>query len=158
MAVYLGGGQGTSAATLSNGTVNVNLASSTVDAQSLGLNGVQAINSTAYDLGASSATSVQSIIAANGSPSNTSFTFTGPGFGDTSGITISVNLNGVADTTDLVNNINAAIQTAAQGSTGAAAAFKAANITASVVTNATNGRTAATGLQFEQRGVLGDLR
>jgi flagellin len=137
MAVYLGGGQGsTSAATLSNATVNVNLASSTVDAQSLGLNGVQAINSTAYDLGSSSATSVQSIIAANGSPTTSSLTFTGPGFGDTSGITVSVNLNGVADTTDLVNNINSSIQTAAQGATGAAAAFKAANITASVVTNA----------------------
>jgi len=138
MAVYLGGGSGNSAATtLSNGTVNVNLANSTVDAQSLGLNGVQAINSTAYDLSASSSagTSVQSIIAANGNPATTSFTLTGPGFGDTSGIAVSVNLNGVADTTDLVNNINSAIQTAAQGSTGAAAAFKAANITASVVTN-----------------------
>jgi len=137
MAVYLGGGSGgTSAATLSNATVNVNLASSTVDAQSLGLNGVQAINSTAYDLGSSSATSVQSIIAANGSPTTSSFTFTGPGFGDTSGIAISVNLNGVANSADLVNNINSAIQTAAQGATGAAASFKAANITASVVTNA----------------------
>ena len=136
MAVYLGGGQGsTSAATLSNATVNVNLASSTVDAQSLGLNGVQAINSTAYDLGSSSATSVQSIVAANGSPTTSSLTFTGPGFGDTSGIAVSVNLNGVANATDLVNNINSAIQTAAQGATGAAAAFKAANITASVVTN-----------------------
>jgi flagellin len=137
MAVYLGGGSGsTSAATLSNATVNVNLASSTVDAQSLGLNGVQAINDTAYDLGSSSATSVQSIIAANGSPTTSSFTFTGPGFGDTSGIAISVNLNGVANSADLVNNINSAIQTAAQGATGAAASFKAANITASVVTNA----------------------
>jgi flagellin len=138
MAVYLGGGAGTSAAaTLSNGTVNVNLGNSTVDAQSLGLNGVQAINGTAYDLSSSSAagTSVQSVIAANGSAATTSFTLTGPGFGDTSGITINVNLNGVADTTDLVNNINSAIQTAAQGATGAAAAFKAANITASVVTN-----------------------
>jgi flagellin len=136
MAVYLGGGQGsTSGATLSNATVNVNLASSTVDAQSLGLNGVQAINSTAYDLGSSSATSVQSIVAANGSPTTSSLTFTGPGFGDTSGIAVSVNLNGVANATDLVNNINSAIQTAAQGATGAAAAFKAANITASVVTN-----------------------
>jgi len=137
MAVYLGGGSGTtSASTLSNATVNVNLASSTVDAQSLGLNGVQAINDTAYDLGSSSATSVQSIIAANGSPTTSSFTFTGPGFGDTSGIAISVNLNGVANSADLVNNINSAIQTAAQGATGAAASFKAANITASVVTNA----------------------
>ena len=128
MSVYLGGGQGTSSgATLSNGTVNVNLSKSTVDAQSLGLNGVQATNSTAYDLSASSATSVQAIIAGNGSAASTSFTFTGPGFGDTSGITVSANLNGVADASTLANNINAAIQTAAEASTaGAAAALKAA--------------------------------
>ena len=51
LAVYLGGGQGTSAtSTLSNGTVSVNLSQSTVDAQSLGLKGVQATNGTAYDL------------------------------------------------------------------------------------------------------------
>jgi flagellin len=136
MSVYLGGGQGASSgATLSNGTVNVNLSKSTVDAQSLGLNGVQATNSTAYDLSASSATSLQAIIAGNGNAASTSFTFTGPGFGDTSGITVSANLNGVADASTLANNINAAIQTAAEASTGAAAAFKAANITASVVTN-----------------------
>lgn len=141
MAVYLGGGQGTSSnATLSNGTVSVNLSKSTVDAQSLGLNGVQALSSTAYDLSTSSATSVEAIIAANGNPTSTSFTFTGPGFGDASGIAINVNLNGVANTTDLANNINAAIQTAAQVSTGAASAFKAANITASVVTNSTGGQ------------------
>jgi flagellin len=42
----------------------------------------------------------------------------------------------VASTADLVTNINAAIQTAAQGATGADAAFKAANITASIVTTA----------------------
>jgi flagellin len=136
LAIYLGGGSGsTSASLLTNGTVNVDLTSSTVDAQSLGLNGVQAIHATAYDLGASSATSVQSVISANGSAASTAFSFTGPGFGDTSAISVSANLNGVADTTDLVNNINAAIQTAAEGSTGADAAFKAANITASVVTN-----------------------
>jgi flagellin len=136
MSVYLGGGQGTSSsAALANGTVNIDLSKSTVDAQSLGLNGVQASNSTAYDLSASSATSVQAIIAANGNATSTSFTFAGAGFGDTSAINVNVNLNGVASTTDLVNNINASIQTAGQGSTGAAAAFKAANITASVVTN-----------------------
>jgi flagellin len=142
LAVYLGGGQGTSSnATLSNGTVNVDLSNSTVDAQSLGLNGVQATNagaspSTSYDLSSSSTTSVQTILgAANSNPTATSFTFNGPGFGDTSGIAINVNLTGVASTSNLVNNINAAIQSAGQGSTGAAAAFKAANITASMVTN-----------------------
>jgi flagellin len=45
-------------------------------------------------------------------------------------------LNGVADAADLAANVNAAIQTAAQGTSGAAAAFKNANITASIVTNA----------------------
>ena len=138
LSVYLGGGAGASAgATLTNGTVSVDLSHSTVDAQSLGLNGVQATHAGNYDLGSSSATSVQTILgAANGNPTTTSFSLSGPGFGDTSAISINVNLNGVANTTDLVNNINAAIQTAGQGTTGASAAFKGASITASVVTNA----------------------
>jgi flagellin len=136
LAIYLGGGQGSSAAAaITNGTVNVNLTNSSADAQALGLSGVQTLNSNAYDLGSSSATSVQAIIAANGSPQQTTFTFAGPGFGDTSAISVSVNLNGVADASDLVNNINAAIQATAQGSTGADAAFKNAFITASTVTN-----------------------
>lgn len=140
LAVYVGGGGGTSAAaTVANGTVNVDLTQSTVDAQSLGLNGVQATNSTAYDLGASSASSVSNIIADtadNGATGTTAnFTFAGAGFGDTNAVGIDVNLNGVASTTDLVNNINSAIQTAAQGTSSAAASFGAANITASIVTN-----------------------
>jgi flagellin len=138
MSVYLGGGNGTSSsATLANGTVNVDLSNSTVDAQSLGLNGVQATNAGNYDLGPTSATSVATILgAANGNPTSTTFSFAGPGFGDTSAINVVVNLNGVADMTDLANNINAAIQSTGQGSTSGDAAFKAANITASVVTNA----------------------
>jgi len=144
LSIYLGGGQGaTAGSTLTNGTVNLNLSNSTVDAQSLGLNGVQATNTTAanttnpYDL---SASSVQSIISTNqpgvANPT-TSFVFAGPGFGDTSAETVSVNLSGVASTADLVNEINSAIQTAAQGSTATDAAFKAANITASLVTTST---------------------
>jgi flagellin len=145
LAVYLGGGSGTSsAATLSNATVTVDLSKSTVDAQSLGLNGVQAsaaVTATSYDLSSSSATSVADIIAANGgAAAGAAFTFQGAGFGDSNGINIAVNLNGVANTTDLVTNINAAIQTAAQGTSGAAAAFKAANITASIVTDSATGK------------------
>ena len=145
LAVYLGGGSGTSSsATLSNGTVSVDLSKSTVDSQSLGLQGVQAVNLAAsvtndYNLADSSTTSVANILAnvANTTAvaNQTQMTFTGPGFGDTSGVQINVNTSGVADLSDLVNNINAAIQTAAQGSTGAAAAFKAANITASIHTD-----------------------
>ena len=140
LAIYLGGGAGaTAASALSNGTVTVDLSKATVDAQSLGLEGVLATNSNGTDLGSSSLTSVATILAnaANTTAvANTSqFTFTGPGFGDSSGVTINVNLSGVADTADLVNNINAAIQTAGQGTGGNDAAFKAANITASIVTD-----------------------
>jgi flagellin len=140
LAVYVGGGSGSSAsATTANGTVSVNLSNSVVDAQALGLNGVQTTNSTAYDLSASSASSVSNIIADttdNGAAGTTAnFSFAGAGYGDTNAISINVNLSGVASTSDLVNNINAAIQTAAQGTSGYAAAFKAANITASIVTN-----------------------
>jgi flagellin len=140
LAIYLGGGQGPSAAsTLSNGTVNLNLSNSTVDAQSLGLTGVQAVTP-GYDLGSASATSVANILANTANlttaPNQSDFTFTGPGFGDTSGIKIAVNLNQVTDTNSLVTNINAAIQSAAAGTSPAAAAFAAAGISASVVTNA----------------------
>ena len=140
LSVYLGGGSGpTAASTLANGVVSVNLGQSTVDAQSLGLNGVQATNGAAYDLGSASTTSVAAILADTTDNTTTvagqtQFSFAGPGFGG--GVSISVNLNGVADAADLAANVNAAIQTAAQGTSGAAAAFKNANITASIVTNA----------------------
>ena len=148
LAVFLGGGQGTSAtASFSNGTVNVNLSASTVDAQSLSLTGVQASNTTAgniatpYDLSASSktATSVTQIIAANALTSTT-FNFNGPGFGagfNGTPMPITVNLNGVQNTSELVTAINSAIQTAGQQATAAGGSFKAANITASIVTNST---------------------
>jgi flagellin len=141
LSIYLGGGQGASAtSTLVNGTVNLNLSNSTVDSQSLGLSGVQAVTA-GYDLGSTSPTSVASILAnaanTTTSPNVSQFEFTGPGFGDTSGVKINVNLNQVTDTNSLVTNINAAIQSAAAGASPAAAAFKAANITASMTTDAT---------------------
>ena len=147
LGVYLGGGAGTStSAILANGVVAVDLSKATVDAQSLGLKGVQAINGTAYDLSATSTTSVQAIVSkaanvASLTSGNTLFTFTGPGFGDYNGITVSVATAGIFDTNSLVTAINAAITNAGNGSTTAAAAFKSAGITASVVkdpTGATN--------------------
>ena len=152
LAVYLGGGQGmSSAATLSNGTVSVNLSNSTVDAQSLGLSAVQATNGTAYDLGVASATSVNAIltnatnVGAETTPSSTIFNFNGPGFGTVANpaapISVTVNLAGVNngtanDLANLVNNINSAIQAAGQNN----ASFAAAGITASVVTNSSGGQ------------------
>lgn len=149
LAIYLGAGNGSQ--TQANSVVNVDLSKSTVDAQSLGLTGVTAVNANNYDLSGSSATSVQNIVTnatnqageTNANSGYTDFTFYGSGFSNTSstspnnnGITISVNLNGVGDTTSLVNAINSAIQTAAQQPTSAANAFKAAGITAGITTDA----------------------
>jgi flagellin len=138
LAVYLGAGSGSQGQT--NSVVNVDLSKATVDSQSLGLSGVQAVNGTAYDLGAASATSV-AVIVANGANTTSAggtadFTFYGPGFGDANGVKIAVNLSGVGDTASLVANVNAAIQSAATQAGGNYAAFKAANITASIKTNA----------------------
>ena len=144
MSVYFGSGSGSQST--ANGVVNLDLSKATVDTQSLGLSGMQAVNlaasvSSDYDLGASSTTSVSAILAdGNNSRTNggTEFTFTGPGFGDTSGINVNVSLAGVDDTASLVSAINSAITAAYSGSnanSGAAAAFKAANITASIHTD-----------------------
>src|SRR4051812_34679827 len=55
LSVYLGGGSGaTAAATLANGAVSIDLSAATVDSQSLGLQGVQAVNSANYDLSSTS--------------------------------------------------------------------------------------------------------
>jgi len=148
LSVFLGGGTGaTAAATLANGVVTVNLSTSTVDSKSLGLKGVQTINSTVYDLGASSSTSVPKILSnannvasISGKGGLTQFTFNGPGFGDSSGVTVSVNLSGVASPSDLTTAINAGIASAAGLPTSAAAAFKAAGITASITTDAATGK------------------
>jgi flagellin len=151
LSIYLGGGAGTtSSATLANGTVSVDLSKSTVDAQSLGLQGVQAVNGNSYDLSGSSATSVHAILnddvnaaSASVAATSTSFKFFGAGFSNADGTTanggvsISVNLNGVGDASSLVDAINAAIDVAAQQPTAQAAGFKAADIKASVVTDST---------------------
>src|SRR5450432_427825 len=49
LSVYLGAGSGSQSA--SNATVTVDLSKATVDTQSLGLKGVQAVNTNVYDLG-----------------------------------------------------------------------------------------------------------
>lgn len=143
LSVFIGGGQGATAAQASlNGSIQLDLSSSAVDAQSLGLQGVQASGNTSVDLSAASATSVQSILAnttntaSEAVAGNTSFSFKGPGFSDGNAVGISVNLAGVTDTQTLVTAINAAIQSAGNGNTSAATAFKNANITASVSTTA----------------------
>ena len=145
LSVFIGGGKGaTSSAVITNGSVSVNLASSTVDTQSLGLKGFTAgwqvasgaADSGLYDLSNSSTTSVSAILLAQSNPASTSFTISGPGFSGGAGnaITVTVNLANVADTTSLANAINAGIQSAAQQGSAQAGAFKAANIQAVIHT------------------------
>src|SRR6185312_5234094 len=146
LSVFVGGGKGASnAAVVADGTVNVNLSQSTVDSKSLGLRGVQASGAAGTDIGTGSSTSVQNILQNNTNTATevqsgyTTFTFTGPGFSNTSGagqIHLSVNLSGVTDASTLVTAINSAIQAAGNGGSQQATAFKNANITASLNTDA----------------------
>jgi flagellin-like hook-associated protein FlgL len=140
--IYLGAGSGSQAS--ANSVVSVDLSKSTVDSQSLGLSGVQTVNSAAYDLSSASTTSVKAIMTdgTNAAGASITFKFFGAGFSNSAvgqandGLSISVNTANVGDVDTLVDAINSAIQTKAQGTTGAGGAFKAANIVASVVTDA----------------------
>ncbi|MGA2724574.1 MAG: flagellin [Bryobacteraceae bacterium] len=153
--VYLGTGSGSQS--LNNGIVTLNLTGSAVDSQSLGLKGMEAVNLTSGSLagtnagtniGASSTTSVQAIVGnTTGANPNqeaiagyAAFSFSGAGFSDANNVGISVNLAGVTDTTTLAAAVNAAIQTAGNGTTAAATAFKNANIVASVHTDSNGGQ------------------
>ncbi len=146
LSVFIGGGQasnGTSAS--NNGSVGVDLSQATVDAKSLGLEGVQAAGKAGTDIGGGSTTSVAAILGnatnqASISNNTTNFTVTGPGFSNTSGgntVTLAVNLNGVTDANTLVTAVNSAIQAAGNGNSQQATAFKNANVTAAINTDAT---------------------
>src|SRR6185436_15391199 len=108
LSVFIGGGRGHSgdatSVSIDNGSVAVDLTTSTVDAKSLGLKGVQALGgvSGTTEIGTGSAsTSVEDIVgtAANLASLHTAgftdFYFAGPGFGDQSKIKVAVNLSGV---------------------------------------------------------------
>jgi len=144
LSVFIGGGQASgSISATTNGSVGLNLTNATVDAQSLGLTGVQAVNASGRDLSAGQATSVQAIVqdANNAQPNNTTtFYFSGSGFSDANKVAVSVNLTGVTDTTTLATAVNTAIQNAGNGTTSAATAFKNAGIAASVYTDANGGQ------------------
>jgi flagellin len=145
--VFVGGGTASGSITASqNGTVAVNLSQATVDAKSLGLQGVQASGASTSDIGVGSATSVQAILAnvsnqASISNNTTNFNITGPGFTNADGsnvVQIAVNLTGVTNAATLATAVNLAITNAGNGASQQATAFKNANITAAVNTSATN--------------------
>jgi flagellin len=103
---------------------------------------------TGISIGATSTTSVQAIVGnTSGANPNQEATagyaalqFSGAGFSDAGKALVSVNLAGVTDTDTLVAAVNSAIQTAGNGSTAAATAFKNANIVASVHTDSSGGQ------------------
>ena len=140
LSVFIGGGR-TSGATdeIKNGSVAIDLSKSTVDTQSLGMKGVQA-GKTGYDL-SSGATKVESIVnkaenvAGQATAGYTNFQFKGPGFGDSSGVTVRVNVNNVASTEALEQAVNGAIAAAGTDPTAAAQAFKNSSIKAKIVTD-----------------------
>ena len=149
LSVFIGGGRengGISA--IANGSVSVDLSTSLVDAKSLGLKGLQVAGGTAgtTDIGNASTTSIANIVNNNTNTTSeavtgfTDFFFRGPGFSDGNRAKVSVNLAGVTDTSTLVSAINSSITTAGNGSSTAATAFKAAGITASIVTDAATGK------------------
>jgi flagellin len=155
ISVFIGGGKGlTSSGAISNGSVGIDLSQNTVDSKSLGLSGLQALGNgnpaanavSTVDIGTGSKfTSVSAILTDSNNvsteavPGNTVFSFTGPGFSDaTTGaapVKVSVNLNGVTDTTTLVSAINSAIASTGNGTNPQSTAFKNANIVASIVTD-----------------------
>jgi flagellin len=156
LSVFIGGGKANgSISEIANGAVNVDLTSSTVDARSLGLSGVQAASAAGTDLSTSSATtSVQSIVndTTNKNSEATAgyadFYFRGAGFSDDNRVKVSVNLAGVTNTSTLVSAINSAIDSAGNGASSAATAFKNANIRAVVVTDTQAGGTVKERLGF----------
>jgi len=143
LSVFIGGGKTSNGiSAISNGSASVDLSKSTVDSQSLGLKGVQALGTAGTDLGAGSTTTSLSQVLANTTNINSQtasstaqFTLRGPGFGG-QGVNINVNTNAVGSTSDLVARVNAAIDGAANAGTQSATALKNANIRASVVTDA----------------------
>lgn len=143
LSVYIGGGSdSTGAFSTNNGTVNVDLSSSAVDTQALGLKGMQVVAGTT-DLSDGKSTSVFALV---GNTANTTavsgyteFDFAGPGFSDGSQAKVSVNLSGVTNMDTLVSAINSGIQAAGNGDSAAATAFRDAGIVASVHTDSSGG-------------------
>ena len=137
LSVFIGGGRGaTSASQISNGSVAVDLSTSTVDARSLGLKGLQVSGAAAShtDEIVADTTNTQSLVI----PGFTDFYFRGAGFSDSDRVRVSVNLNGVDDQDKLVTAINSAIDQAAAGGSRPATAFKNSAVRAVIVTDAAN--------------------
>jgi len=138
LAVFIGGGRGADdAGVVDNGSVSVNLTSSTVDTKSLNLSRVQAAN-TDYDLNGSGVGNIVSLAANTASQANAGesvMRFYGSGFGGSDGVAITVDLNGVDSADKLAAAVNMAIGKVTEGTDATSVAFKNAGITAKVITD-----------------------
>src|SRR5438874_7720398 len=146
LTVFIGGGKsaGTGSLSTTNGQVAMDLTKSAVDAQSLGLKGLQVLAGPA-DIGPGSSTHTVAQILGDtanttANPGFTDFYISGPGFSDGNKAKVSVSLAGVTNTVGLVTAINAAIQSAANANTQSATAFKDAGVVASVHTDINGGQ------------------
>ncbi len=134
LSVFIGGGK-TSGATsaITNGSVGVDLRSSTVDSASLNLRGNRAqgidVTNLAAVLANTENTSSQAVAG------QSRFVFKGAGFG--SGVTVTVDTTSSPNAAELVARINSAITAAGEVGTSESTAFANAKIRASVVTNST---------------------
>ncbi len=140
LSVFVGGGRASGGSNaITNGSVSVDLSTSTVDSRSLGLAGVQAAGVSGTDISTASSTSVASILTNSVNTQSqtisgsTVFTFRGPGFSDDSRVNVSVNLAGVSSTQNLVTALNSAIDAAGNQGSQQATAFRNAGIRAVVV-------------------------
>jgi len=137
MGVYVGGGTTSAgAADTANGTVTLDLSNSAVDTKSLGLKATlyTAEGKVGSDIGSGSATSVASIVGNANNSTTATFNFSGPAF---KSVAVSVTMSTSSDAKSLVSALNAAIATAANAGTSDANALRAANVQASLVTDAT---------------------
>jgi flagellin len=134
---FIGGGRGsTNAQVISNGTVQVDLSQSIVDARGLKLKGFQAEGAAAADVDeiVGNSTNTGSVVVAG----KTDLFFRGSGFSDDDRIRVAVNLAGVDTADELVTAINNAITDAGNAGTSAATQFKNTGIRAKILTKADN--------------------
>ena len=145
LSVFIGGGRTNGGVSeVTNGAVAIDLSQSAVNGQRLGLEGVKALGGVegTTDLGASSTTSVETIVndATNLTSLNvagaTQFVFSGPGFAGDGRAALSVNLSGVVDANTLVTAINSAIE-GFTATSAAGEAFREAGIKAVINTDST---------------------
>ena len=147
LSVYLGQGTGSGdgaggVQALNNASVGVDLSQATVDAASLGLKGLTAIAGTVgaagtdIGTGSSAGTTVADIVSSTTGNSQArtgyaTFSFSGPGFSDSSSVSVQASLGGVSDTASLAAAINQGIANAALTNSS----LKNAGIVASVNTD-----------------------